>query len=159
MKVIKLENLIINLEKDGDNVIVKYGDNSAVLFSQTSENISALLERNFHLVYNFFRSKITNYNFEEKNEIDDLAYLSLRIVVHYLYMYNSWRIQYKKSKAYENLDFKTKDFFNTSTNDMIISFYKKQLPDNWKLLCAKLLDLTADEFDVYYRQREHFYNK
>jgi hypothetical protein len=158
MKKLKLSNLTIDLVWENSNVEVKTSDGDALLLNQTEEQVSSILEHNYSLVYNFYKLKCTNYKFD-KEDSDDISHISLRIVLFYLYMYNSWRLSYKKGGKYENLEFKNKDFSNPSTIDIIIRFYKTRFPDQWKSKCIKLLDFTIEQLDNYWHEREKFYNK
>ena len=65
---------------------------------------------------------------------------------------------YPKQKN-RDLNFNQTDFNNPSTYDIIFQYFKSRSPENWKMKSAILLDFELDDFDLYYKRREDFYNK
>jgi hypothetical protein len=88
---------------------------------------------------------------EELNEI------SLKVVIHYFYLYNSWKSQYEKEKN-RDLTFLDKDFDHPNTYDKVIQFFKNKYPREYAAKCAILLGKTADELLKYEGNNNDFYN-
>jgi hypothetical protein len=42
-------------------------------------------------------------------DLEDIRTISMKMVFDFLYIYNSWHVQYRRKK-YDNLDFKQEDF-------------------------------------------------
>lgn len=69
--------------------------------------------------------------------------------------YARFRIQYPKSiKRYSTL--KLQDLENPLTKDLIISFVKKNRPNEYKIICSTLFKMSELEFNEYEKQRNDF---
>ncbi len=156
MKEIKIENITLSLLSEAANVRVKSNKENLILFNQNIDNVVELIQYNFDIVANHYKSMIDR----EKKEFDikDINFISISIVLHYLYMYNSWRAMYKKQEN-NDLRFNEKDFSNPSTHDIVFDYFKTKYPNDWEKKCAVLLGMDLSELNAYYKTRESFYNK
>ena len=127
-----------------------------MFFNQNIDDITEVIRGSFNIVKNHYENLA--FKREKLFNITDIYHLSLSIVLHYLYLYNSWKIMYKKQEN-RNLNFEEKDFNNPSTYDIIFSYLKSKYPESWELQSAVLLDIKLDELKIYYKTREEFYNK
>ncbi|QQT24856.1 hypothetical protein [Sphingobacterium spiritivorum] len=156
MKEIKIENITLGLSSEGMNVRVKSNKENLVLSNQNIDNVAELIEHNFNVVSNHYKLIIDR----EKKEFDlkDINFISISIVLHYLYMYNSWRVMYKKQEN-KDLRFNENDFSNPSTHDIVFNYFKTKYPNDWEEKCAVLLGIELNKLNTYYKIREIFYNK
>ncbi|WP_293917942.1 MULTISPECIES: hypothetical protein [unclassified Sphingobacterium] len=156
MKEIKIENITLGLSSEGMNVRVKSNKENLVLSNQNIDNVAELIEHNFNIVSNHYKLIIDR----EKKEFDlkDINFISISIVLHYLYMYNSWRVMYKKQEN-KDLRFNENDFSNPSTHDIVFNYFKTKYPNDWEEKCAVLLGIELNKLNTYYKIRERFYNK
>jgi hypothetical protein len=157
MKEIQLGNIKIRLLQEKDNVRVVGPDNDVLLVQQSIPEVAAIVKHNFEIVSSYYLSKLTG---NQTNDFDpvDISIVSLSIVLNYLFMYNSWRIQYQRKK-YDNLEFKHEDFDHAPTHDIIFHYYRKKSPEDWDVKCSILMGMTLDELRSYYKRRELYYNK
>lgn len=156
MKELKLDNVIINLFAEGDTVKVKSDNENVILSNQTIENVSKLIQDNFKTARDHYNRKV-NENIVIL-DLKDLDHLIFAIVIYYLYMYNSWRVMYKKQEN-RDLALKEDDLDNPSTHDIIFNHYKTKYPDDWDIRCSLLLGIELEELRLYYDNRKDFYNK
>lgn len=156
MKEIKIENITLGLLGEGANVRVKSNKENLILSNQNIDSVAELIQYNFDVVVNHYKLMIDR----EKKEFDlkDINFISISIVLHYLYMYNSWRVMYKKQEN-KDLRFNEKDFSNPSTHDIVFNYFKTKYPNDWEEKCAVLLGMELNELNAYYKTRESFYNK
>jgi hypothetical protein len=152
-----LENITIELVKENNDVRVCLPTRSAILSEQNIETVSRIIQHNFEIVDAHYRSMIAGHA-DISFDLNDIHTLSLKIVVYYLYMYNSWRVQYRRPK-YDNLDFKEEDFNNPSTNDLIFDFYRSNYPADWEEKCAVLMGKDLESLKIYYQRRLQYNNK
>ena len=94
MKIVEFEGFMIALSIEGKNVLVKLNEHVTILVNQNIDTVSDLLIKNFYSVKEHYMFIVDS----AKEQIDrkDIDNISLEIVLYYLYMYNSWRIIYKK---------------------------------------------------------------
>lgn len=156
MKEIKIENITLSLLSEGANVRVKSNKENFILSSQNVDSVAELIQYNFYVVANHYKLMIDR----EKKEFDvkDINSISMSIVLHYLYMYNSWRGMYKKQK-HKDLTFNEKDFNNPSTYDIMFNYFKRKQPNDWEEKCAVLSGMGLSKLKAYYKTRENFYNR
>jgi hypothetical protein len=156
MKEIKIENITLGLLGEGANVRVKSNKENLILSNQNIDSVAELIQYNFDVVVNHYKLMIDR----EKKEFDlkDINFISISIVLHYLYMYNSWRVMYKKQEN-KDLRFNEKDFSNPSTHDIVFNYFKTKYSNDWEEKCAVLLGMELNELNAYYKTRESFYNK
>lgn len=156
MKEIKLENIVLTLSDESGNIRVLSKYNNVILNNQSIENVSELIKYNFDIVNEHYKFMIRDVSI--KFNITDVNALSLKIVLHYLYMYNSWKTMYKK-QGNRDLKFDNKDLNNTSTHDLIFEYYKNSYPEDWEEKCSILLGIGLEELKAYYKNRQSFYWK
>lgn len=156
MKEIILENITISLSREGNNVRVQSDKENVILFNQRVETVSELLTHNFKVVSGHYRLIISEA--KDKFDFKDITIICIAILLHYLYMYNSWRSMYKKQEN-KDLRFNEKDFNNPSTHDILFDYFKTKYPNDWEEKCAILIGKELTELKTYYKTREEFYNK
>lgn len=156
MKKINIENIDIILTIEGNNIRVRSDKENILLANQNIDNIVNLINHNFILVKNHYLCFARNT--KDLFDLKDICQLSLSIVLHFLYLYNSWREMYKKQE-YKDLKFDEKDFENSTTHDIIIHYFKCKFPEDWEIKSAVLLNVGLEELKAYYKDREAFYNK
>jgi len=156
MKEIKIENITLSLLSEGGDVRVKSNGENVILSNQSVDTISELIKHNFDVVRSHYMLMII----DTKNEFDieDINYVSIAIVLYYLYLYNSWRSMYKKQEN-KDLRFNEKDFTHPSTHDIIFNYFKTKYLNDWEKKCAFLIGKELTELRTYYKTREDFYNK
>jgi hypothetical protein len=86
----------------------------------------------------------------------DLEKISIKIVLRFFYMYQLWRTMYVKEKK-RDLTFLQKDFNNLSTADTIVSYFKTTYPNSYTDKSETMLDMTADEFKEFEKNRKAFF--
>lgn len=157
MVQINLENITLTLAEESHGVRVKSETENVILPDQTIENITDIILNNFKIVTSFYESKVP-VHLKSKFNLFDIYYVSVSILLHYLYMYNSWRKMYKK---HENIDlrFNSKDFDSPSTHDIVFNYYRTKYPNEWQDKCSVLLGMSIDQLRSYYKTREVFYNR
>lgn len=156
IKEILVENIIISLSVEGQNVRVKSKDQDIILTNQSIDTVAELIILNFNIVSNHYKVMIGTA--KKSFDFEDIYHVSIAIVLHYLYMYNTWRSMYKKQENKE-LRFNEKDFSNSSTHDIIFYYLKFKYPDSWEEMCVILLGMESSQLKAYYKARNHFYNK
>lgn len=157
MEEIILGNINLKLSNENGNVRLKSSDDNVIAINQSVDNISKIVRLNFDIVNNFYKKRVSQES-EEKFDLIEINRISLTVVLHYLYLHNSWKNNYK-NKADQNLMFNVQDLSNPSTSDMIIFFYKKNHPRDWEERCSMLLGMKQDDLKKYYKERENFYKK
>jgi CO dehydrogenase/acetyl-CoA synthase delta subunit len=155
-KKLKIGDLTINLLEEGDNIRVKTNNNNVILSSQNIAIVEELIQNNFQIVSNHYKTIIDKADSVFTSE--DINNLSMSITLRYLYMYNSWRRMYKKQEN-RSLAFDTKDFTHPSTSDLIFNYFRQKDPQHWEEKCAMLLGINLIELKEYYRQRESYYTR
>jgi hypothetical protein len=153
---INIENITVNLTTEHTNVRVKFDHEETLLLNQDIDTVTKDIRNNFSIVKNHFQKLA--YKAGKLIDITDINKLSLLIVLYYLFLYSSWKVMYPKQKN-RNLNFDPTDFNNPSTYDIIFHYFKSKSPEDWKMKSAILLDFELDDFDIYYKRREDFYNK
>lgn len=149
MKEIKIENISLSLSNEGSSVRVKSNTENVILSNQVIDVVGDLIKHNFNIVNEHYKK--TFKNSEEVIDFKDLNLVSIKIVLHYLYMYNSWKDK--------ELKFSVKDFTNPSTHDIIFNYFKENHPKSWEKKSATLLGMGLNDLKIYYKTREVFYNK
>lgn len=153
---IKIENITISLLREGEDVRVKSSAGNVILPNQNREAVAELIKHNFYIVINHYKCMIEKQQKEFDN--NDIHFVSISIVLYYLYTYNSWRTMYKREQN-KDLRFYEKDFSNPSTHDILFLYFKKRYSKDWEDKCAVLVGMKLDELKKYYKTREDFYNK
>lgn len=153
-----LKNIPLVLTEENGAVRVKSPDRNVLLPGQNIENVILIIEENFKIVDFFYLKRI------EDNPIttfdpEDIHYLSISIVLYYLYMYNSWRVQHPARRKYQDLTFKQEDFDFPSTNDIIFRYCRSIYPADWEIKCSVLMSMESGDLRRYYEERLKFYNK
>lgn len=156
MKEIKLENITLSLLNEGADVRVKSDKENIILSNQSVDTVSELIKYNFDVVSSHYKLMISET--KDKFDFEDINQVGIAIVLYYLYMYNSWRIIYKKQEN-KDLRFNEKDFSHPSTHDIVFNYFKTKYPNDWEKKCAVLLGKELTELKAYYKTREYFYNK
>jgi hypothetical protein len=153
MKEIKIENIILSLSSEGGDVRVKSNKEDVILSNQDVDVVSELIVYNFNVVNNHYKKMIEKA--KEKFDYSDVTPINIVIVLHYLYLYNSWRSMYHKQEN-RDLKFNEKDFTNPSTYDIVFNHFKIKYPNDWEDRCAILLGMGLSELKAYYNTREDF---
>jgi hypothetical protein len=147
-----IEKIKIDLTEDQYGLQLKALDEKLPLPSQTIEETKAIVTKNFDLVKEkFYETSATIIAIEDLNEV------CLRIVLHYFYLYNTWKNIYEKEKN-RDLTFLDKDFSHPNTYDKIIQFFKNKYPKDYAPKCAVMLGIKATELLKYEADKQDFYN-
>jgi len=144
-------NVDVQLEDGSFRLITRIG--YQVVHNQTYEETKSVIEKNYKIVKDHYRGKINALITEI-----DLENFSLKIVLNYFAMYNTWRTMYKREKN-RDLTFLQKDFEHPSTSYIIINYFQKQYPDNYADKCELLLNMSGEQFLEYMKFKEQFDNK
>jgi hypothetical protein len=153
---IKIENISLNILSESDNVRVRSDKEDVLLINQNVNTISDLIKHNFSKVYNHYKLMVEKAG--RQFDFADITYVSIAIVLQYLYMYNLWRNTYKKQEN-RDLRFDQRDFNHPSTHDIVFNYFKPKYSLDWEEKCAILLGMGLSELKAYYKTREDFYNK
>lgn len=156
IKEIIIENIILKLSDEANNVRVQSDEENTILTNQNIDAVIVLIKQNFIVVSNYYKVIINNAT--QTLAFEDINRVSILILMHYLYMYNSWRSMYK-NQGNRDLKFNEKDFNNPSTHDLLFKYFKTKYPNNWEKKCAVLLRMDLNELKTYYKTRLDFYNK
>lgn len=156
MKKLVLGNRVLELVKENKDVRVYLPTRSMIFSEQTIESLSRILQHNFNVVATHFASMIGQHR-EISFDQEDIHAISMKIVLSWLYIYNSFRVQYRRPK-YDNLDFKEEDFDSSRTNDVIFDYYRVNYPADWQEKCAVLMGKDLEALKMYYQRRQDFYN-
>ena len=156
MKKLILKNLTIILSVEGEDVRVISSAEDVILKNQSPDYVSEIILNNFNAVSDFYKSRV-NINCG-LNDLNDVYFISFKIVMHYLYIYNSWRYLYKGQEN-KDLRFDSKDFNMPATFDIIFHYFKTKYPYDWELRCSLLTGLEFSELKAYYQNRQDYYNK
>ncbi|KGO94736.1 hypothetical protein [Flavobacterium subsaxonicum] len=152
MKIIEAGSLRITLTEQGDDIRAVADDNAILLAGQSLAGAEKVILKNFHILYDIFRPYITDVV-----TANDIEHISLNITFYFTYMYSRWRIQYPEANY--SLIISNNDCRGLTAADEIIHYFKKVDKANWRAKSACLLDMSTEEFDVFYYNREQFYNK
>jgi hypothetical protein len=150
-----IDNIKIDLTEENNGIrLITQNDDNVILPNQTMTSIENIVKDNFQIVKSHYQFKSgVPVSIDEH----DLSIISLKIVLHYLYMYNMWRITYPQHKDQE-LKFLSKDFKNPNTVDMIIRFFKNKYPETYAAKCQLMLGMSTDEFSGFEKGRQNFHD-
>jgi len=152
MKIIDAGSLRITLTEEGGNIRAVADDNAILLEGQSLEGAENVILKNFYILYDIFKPYITDAVIA-----NDIEHISLSITFYFTYMYSRWRIQYPEANY--SLIVSDNDCRGVTAADEIMYYFKKVDKANWRTKSAYLLDMSTEEFDVFYYNREQFYNK
>ncbi len=156
MKEYKIGDVAFALSQEALNVRLTSADKNVLFAKQNVDDIFSLINHNFTIVNDFYRSIVKNSGLNI--EFEEISQISFSIVLHYLYMYNLWRNTYKK-QANRKLSFDTKDLSHPSTHDIIFKYFSTKYPADWAAKSAVLIGMSDRELLDYYEGRKQFYNK
>ena len=150
-----IDNIPVELTEENKGVrLMTPNDDNVIFPNQTMASIESIVKENFQIVKSHYQAKS---GVLDAIDIQDLSIVSLKIVLHYLYMYNMWRKTYIEHRNHD-LKFLTKDFDNPSTHDMIIQYFKKKYPERYPSRCELMFGMSADEFNRYEKSRQEFHD-
>ena len=150
-----IDDIKIELAEENNGLrLTTHNDDNVILQNQTATSVENIVRENFQIVKSHYQAKSGVSVSIDKH---DLNVISLKIVLHYLYMYNMWRKTYKHHKD-RDLKFLTEDFENPSTSDMIIWYFKNTYPKSYSTKCEFMLGMSADEFKSYEKRRQEFHD-
>ena len=147
-----IEQLEIKLTEDQYGLRLNWDDAQLPLPGQTLATATDLLQKNFATVKGRFSLLAS-----DTIPAEELDEVSLKVVLHYFYLYNSWKYSNEKEKD-RDLAFLQKDFHHPYTYDIILQYFKLKYPGDYALKCACLTEKTADELLKYEYDRDSFYN-
>ena len=154
MNYVFCNKLKVILSEEFINVRVCINSDVYIVTNQDVDTIAAIIYTNFTIVYNHYVSALKKHLLIVSE--NDLSEVSAEIVVRYICKYSMWVNTYPK---YNNdLSFDVNNFNHPTTHDWLIHFFSKKY-GNWKDICAALIDKSIVEFEAYYSEREHFYNR
>jgi hypothetical protein len=156
MKKLVLENIVLDLVKENNDVRVYLPTTSIIFSEQNIENLSGIIRHNFKVVDTHYTSMIAQHP-ELSFDLNDIHTISMKIVLSLLYIYNSFRVQYRRKK-YDNLDFKEEDFNAARAADIIFDFYRVNYPADWQEKCAVLMGKDLEGLKHYFQRRQDYHN-
>ncbi|PTQ95030.1 hypothetical protein C8P68_106245 [Mucilaginibacter yixingensis] len=145
-----IDEIRINVTKENTAVRLVTEEGSFLFANQTIKETADTIEKNYQVVKAYFEPRIGN-----EVVVADIKDVSLRIVLHYFYMYNLWRRLYKK-EASRDLSFRKEDFEGTTTARCIRQFFKNKYPDRYTGMCMQVLKMSHQEF-INYEENERRY--
>ena len=150
-----IDEIKIELTEENKGIrLTTRNDDNVILPNQTMTSVENIVRENFQIVKSHYLAKTgVLVSIDEY----DLSFISLKIVLHYLYMYNMWRITYPQHRDQE-LKFLPKDFEHPNTGDMIIWYLKNKYPETYAAKCQLMLGMSTDEFTNYEKKRQEFHD-
>jgi hypothetical protein len=148
-----IEDIEINLELEKSGVRVISGGSNVILPNQDLRNVFAIIENNYKFLSNYYTDISSS-----KIEAIDIKLICIKIVLHYLYMYNMWRQIYENEKD-RDLKFIKEDLFHPQTYDIIFDYFKLKHPNNWIDKSSIMMKMSIDECLKIYTARELFLNR
>jgi hypothetical protein len=146
-----VDNIKVDLSKETGGLRLRTDDDNLLLANQTIEETRSIVLKNHRIVKENYEKLVNNLI-----DSDDISKVSMRIVLHYLYMYNLWRTMYKREEK-RDLTFREKDFDHPYTKDKIIEYFKNKYPSDYSVKCETLLRMTTEDFNKYEKNRQDFY--
>lgn len=119
-----IERIQIELEEDQYGLRLTAFNESLPLPGQTLEETTATVTKNFYIAVSNYKERT-----DDIIPIADLYEVCLKKVLHYFYLYNSWRTLYEKEKN-RSRELVEKDFSHPNTNDKIIQYLNIKMPQN-----------------------------
>jgi len=151
--IFKIDDIEIKLAEEKKGVrLTTQNDDNVILPNQTMASVENIVKENFQIVKSYYQAKSGVSDTVDKH---DVSVISLKIVLHYLYMYNMWRKMYKDHSD-RDLKFLAEDFEHPSTSDQIIWYFKKKYPKSYSAKCELMLSMSTDEFKRYEKKRQEF---
>ncbi|MBK6546225.1 MAG: hypothetical protein IPG12_13260 [Saprospiraceae bacterium] len=147
-----IEKIKIELLENEYGLQLKTAYKELPLPGQNFADTMDILRKNFEVVKGqYIKTASTNIESEELNEV------CMRIVLHYFYLYNSWKYSNEKEKD-RDLTFLAKDFKHPNSMDIIIQYFKNKYPKDYAGKCASILGITAEELLKYENNNNEFYS-
>lgn len=150
--ILSIEKIEIELIEDQYGLKMTAFENKYPLPGQTLEETQAVLTKNFDIV----KEKYLQASLDII-DTDDLHEVCMKIVLHYFYLYNTWKSMYEKDKN-RDLTFLDKDFNHPNTYDKIIHHFKYKYPNDYAEKCAVLMGKSKEEVLQYEANTNDFYN-
>jgi hypothetical protein len=147
-----IEKIKIELTENQYGLQLERANGATPLPGQTLAEATDTIQKNFESVKAHY-GKLAS----ETIPPDELNEVCLKIVLHYFYLYNSWKYSNEKEKD-RDLTFLPKDFQHPNTYDLIINYFKNKYPKDYAIKCASLIEKTADELLKYEYDQAAFYN-
>ncbi|MDZ4715655.1 MAG: hypothetical protein SH819_09315 [Cytophagales bacterium] len=146
--------LVFSIENS--SVRVKSSFENVLLVNQTVDAVTEIVRKNFAIVSSYY----VQVAYQKANRVGhkDITVVSISILLHYLYMYNSWRNLYKRMEK-KSLKFRHQDFESADTWDAVVAHFRKNYPDTWREMCSILLKRSEAEIEAYCLEREKFFNR
>lgn len=119
---------------------------------QTLEETKSVITNNFKIVKEKYIKAASN-----GVSLDDINEVSLKIVIHYFYLYNTWKSLYEKEKD-RDLTFRQEDYTHPNTYDKIIQFFRNKYPKDYVEKCAIILEIPPEILSKYEYDRHEFYS-
>lgn len=148
-----IDHIIVRIDNEVNGIRLTTETENLLLQNQTFIETKSVIEKNYKIVKEYFQDKMSATITET-----DLENFSLKIVLHFFYMYNLWRTMYKKEKN-RDLTFLGKDFKHPYTSYHIIDYFKNKYPDNYMDKCETILEMTSEQFKDYLISKEQFENR
>jgi hypothetical protein len=150
-----IDDIKIELAEENKGIrLTTQNDDNIILQNQTMTSVENIVRENFQIVKSHYQAKTGVPVSINKH---DLSIISLKIVLHYLYMYNAWRMIYPQHKD-RDLRFLTEDFENPNTGDMIIRYFNNKYPETYSAKCRLMLSMSTDEFASFEKRRKEFHD-
>lgn len=147
-----IENIQIELTKSQHGLRLEAFGDVLPLPGQTIIQTKKIITENFHVVKTKYEKNVF-----DKIPAGDLNEVSLKIVLHYFYLYNSWKSLCEK-ECERSLAFLNKDFTHPYTYDKIIQHFKNKNAKDYAGQCSAMIGITKDELSKYEADREYLYS-
>jgi hypothetical protein len=148
-----IDHIIVRIDNEVNGIRLTTETENLLLQNQTLIETKSVIEKNYKIVKEYFQDKMSDTITET-----DLENFSLKIVLHFFYMYNLWRTMYQREKN-RDLTFLDKDFKHPYTSYHIIDYFKNKYPDNYADKCETILEMTSEQFKEYLISKEQFENR
>ncbi|MGB4959138.1 MAG: hypothetical protein WBO36_06645 [Saprospiraceae bacterium] len=147
-----IEGINIELRKDAKALRANILDEGYYFSFQSFQETKDTITSNFYVVKEHYsQTALLTISMTELNEV------SLKIVLYYFQLYNSWRSIYEKYKD-KDLTFLNKDYTHPYTYDLIINYFRLKYPEDYIKIAAAMINKSPSEVLKYKTDRDDFYN-
>jgi hypothetical protein len=131
----------------GKNVNVFFGGHEPA-------HLQEVVEESMNRAFAFYKKSLTAARVDIPSI--ELAELSLRVVLHHLYVYDGWIKTYEK---YKDLPFKVsqEDFGHTQSVEICTAFCKEKYKSSYIVYSAALAGKSLEEFRAWEKGRDAWY--
>jgi hypothetical protein len=149
-----LDHNEIQLQKEANGLrLTTQTGQSLLLANVTFKEAHSVITHNYQIVKAHFEPNLHGIISTTHHEA-----VSLKIVLHYFYLYQMWRSLYEEEKN-NDLSFREKDFDHPGTIDTVIAHFKWAYPKQYAPYCQTYLGMTNHQFHEYEKSRQTYFDR